>query len=103
MQNGGIIIPKLETLVVDRTDFKDGRVVFFLWLEKIPVWTSGIIPGCIFDIRDIKGWIAFEHPPQKVGCVQAHTGLFYLQREKAIARAELIINRHASKLLGRPI
>jgi hypothetical protein len=77
-----IIIPSLVVPKIDRTEFKDGRVTIYLWLEEAPLYVSGILPINLPD-QDY-GWIAFERPA-KIEKPKRPEGIFSLY-----ARAQLI-------------
>lgn len=86
-----IIIPSLSTPipVIDRTEFKDGRIVIWLWLEKMPLWVSGIIPAILFD--QANGWITYSRPPLP-SLSKRYKGTFFPLRRDAIGCAEEAIN-----------
>lgn len=95
-----IIIPSLSAPVpiIDRTEFKDGRVVIWLWLEEMPIWVSGIIPACLF--QEVNGWIAYDRPPQP-SPRKRYKGTFFPLRKDAIGCAETAIDVLVKQLFPR--
>ena len=100
MSNKIIIIPKIVKPVIDRTDFKDGRVVFFLALAEKPLWVSGVMPGHMFNLDEFDGWVAFEHPPQKFEAGARRRGVFFALRKYAIECAEEMVSLLARQLFS---
>jgi len=93
-----IVIPGLAKPVIDRTDFDDGRVVFFLAFEAKPIWVSRVMPGCMYDVDDFEGWVALEHPPQKFESGVRRRGIFFPLRRYAIECAEEMVSLLARQL-----
>ena len=91
-----IIVPTILKPVIDKTEFKDGRVVFFLSFEARPLWVSGIIPGRMLDADNLEGWITYERPPRETSGTRK--GIFFFLRKDALYFAKDIIVSLAKQL-----